>query len=113
MVLTIDRSGAFPVAKLTGEWRATDGQDYRDELHPLVAEAGAKLVLDLSGLRMIDSSGLAALISVVTHARLSHARAMLLAPSPFVAGVLGITNLDQWFEICADLDEVARLLDND
>ena len=59
---------------------------------------------------MIDSSGLAALISVVTHARLSRARVVLLAPSPFVAGVFGVTNLDRWFEICADLDEAARLL---
>ena len=110
MVVKIDKSGAFPVANLTGEWRATDGHEYQDQLHPLVAEAGATLAIDLSGLEMIDSSGLASLISVVTHARLSHARVVLLAPAPFVAGVFRVTNLDQWFEICADLDEAAGML---
>ena len=49
MRLTIDKSGAFPVARMTGEWRATDEQEYRDELHPLVAETGARLIIDLSG----------------------------------------------------------------
>ena len=110
MLLTIDKSGAFPVARMTGEWRATDEQEYRDELHPLVAETGARLIIDLSGLEMIDSSGLAELIGVVTHARLAGARVLLLAPSGFVLGVLEITNLDKWFEICADLDEAAKLL---
>lgn len=110
MELTIDKSGVLPVAKMTGEWRSTEEHDCQDVLHPLVAKPEAKLVIDLSGLQMIDSSGLASLISVVTHARLSGARVVLLAPSPFVAEVLEITNLDRWFEICADMDEAIKLL---
>lgn len=110
MKLTIDKSGAFPVATMVGEWRATDGDDFCDELHPLAAQAGAKLAIDLSGLEMVDSSGLSTLISVVTHARLCNARVVLVAPSGFVAGVLEVTNLDSWFEVCEDLDHAARLL---
>ncbi|MFH0983134.1 MAG: STAS domain-containing protein [Planctomycetota bacterium] len=110
MMLTIDKSGPFPVAKMTGEWRATDGHEYRDELHPLVATAGAKLAIDLSGLHLIDSSGLAVLINVVTHARLANARVILVAPSPFIAGVFEVTRLNTWFDICRDLGEAAKLL---
>ena len=113
MVLTIDESGPIPIAKLTGEWRATEEQECQEELHLLVATAGAKLIIELSGLQMIDSSGLAVLISVVTHARLSKARVILVAPSPFVAGVFEVTHLDRWFDVCRDVDEAARRLSGD
>ena len=33
------------------------------------------------------------------------ARAVLVAPTPFVAGVFEVTNLDRWFEIVGSLDE--------
>jgi len=110
MDLTIDNSGPFPVATLSGEWRATGEEGFQNKLHPLVAEAGARLVIDVSRLGMIDSSGLSELISVVTHARLARARVVLVAPSPFVAEVLETTNLNNWFEICADMEEAAGLL---
>jgi len=113
MNLSIDKTGAFPVAAMGGEWRATDGDDFRDELHPLAAQAGSKLAIDLSGLEMIDSSGLSTLIGVVTHARLCNARVVLVAPASFVAGVFEVTNLDKWFEICNDMDEATKLLSSD
>ncbi|MCP4592589.1 MAG: STAS domain-containing protein [bacterium] len=110
MNLTIDQSGSIPIARLAGEWRATDDQEYQDDLHPLVAQAGSKLIIDLSELSMIDSSGLAALISVVTHARLSGARVVLVRPTPFVSGVFETTNLDGWFEVCPDTKQAGELL---
>jgi anti-sigma B factor antagonist len=99
MILTLEKSGPIAIARLSGEWRGTDGQETLDALHPTVAETGAKLILDLGGLTMIDSSGLAALISVVTHARLCHARVVLAAPNAFVSGVFEVTRLDRWFEV--------------
>lgn len=110
MKLSIDRSGPIPVAVLEGEWRPTREENIELQLHPLVAEAGARLIIDLSRLDMIGSSGLSALISVVTHARLARSRVILVAPSPFVAGVLETTNLDTWFEICADREAATRVL---
>lgn len=110
MELTIDKTGPFPVACLSGEWRATSGDDFQGQLHSLVAEAGAKLAIDVSGLTMIDSSGLGTLISVVTHARLAQARVVVVNPSAFVRGVFEVTNLDQWFELCESLEAAAALL---
>jgi anti-sigma B factor antagonist len=110
MQLNIDKSGPFAVARLTGEWRGTDGRVGLEELHPLVASAGAKLAIDVSNLKMIDSSGLAGLISVVTHARLAEARTVLVGPSAFVAGVFDVTRLSDWFDVCNDMDEAARVL---
>jgi anti-sigma B factor antagonist len=112
MDLRIDRSGPYPTAWLTGEIRAEDSDRFVQELHPLVAEAGAKVAVDLSGVIWLDSTGLTALINVVTRARLSGARAILVGPTQFVAGVFEVTNLASWFEIVPDHDEAARLLTN-
>ncbi len=111
MVLTVDQSGMIPIARVVGEWRGTDGQESLEDLHPLVSEGGAKLIIDLSGLKLIDSSGLAALISVVTHARLCRARVVLVGPTPFVAGVFEVSRLDRWFEICKNEGAAFKLLE--
>jgi anti-sigma B factor antagonist len=110
MILTIDRAGQIPVAKMAGEWRSTDGETYLEELHALVAEPGSKLAIDMSGLKMLDSSGLSVLINVVTRARLSRSRVVLMSPSPFVSGVFEVTHLNRWFDLCQDLPEAAKLL---
>ena len=111
MILTIDRSLAFPVVKLTGDWRSTDGGDYLETLHGLVAEPGSCLAIDMSGLKMLDSSGLSVLINLVTRARLSRSRVVLVAPTPFVSGVFEVTHLDRWFDLCEDLPQAARVLE--
>jgi hypothetical protein len=35
-------------------------------------------------------------------------RVILVGPSAFVRGVMEVTQLDQWFEVCDDLDKAAR-----
>jgi len=110
MELELDTTGAFPIARLSGEVRSEDGARFIEELHPLVSQAGSKLAIDLSGVAWLDSAGLSSLINIVTRARLSGGRAILSGPTPFVAGVLDVTNLDRWFEIVPDLEEAARRL---
>jgi anti-anti-sigma factor len=110
MDLQIDTSGAYAVALLSGEIRSEDATGFVEALHPLVAESGARLAIDLSGVEWLDSTGLTSLINVATRARLSQARVVFVAPTPFVTGVLEVTNLDKWFEIAPDHDTAARIL---
>lgn len=64
------------------------------------------LVLDLGQVQFIDSSGLAAMISV--HKRLANGGAVRLArPAPGVTSLLQLTRLDRVF---ASFDDVARAL---
>ena len=106
--IQVNDRGAFQVVRLGGELRAMDA----DRLDPTIGELalgeGARLAIDLSGLRLIDSSGLSALIHLVTRARLTRGRVVLVAPSPFVAGILDVTRLDRWFDVCATLSEADR-----
>ncbi|MBU0717942.1 MAG: STAS domain-containing protein [Planctomycetes bacterium] len=110
MDLRIDSSGSFPLAIVSGELTDTDAGELTEALHDLVAGERAKLAIDLAGLQSLNSSGLSALIGLVTRARLGDGQVILIAPTPFVAGVLSATRLDTWFDICATLDDATRLL---
>jgi anti-anti-sigma factor len=56
-------------------------------------------ILDLSGVRLCDPSGLAALVAIHRRAEEQGGRIRLVAPSPLVVNVLALTSLDQVFEI--------------
>jgi anti-anti-sigma factor len=108
MELNIDTSAPFTVARVNGSLGVDDEAELIERLQPLVADRRAKLAIVLSAVTTIDSSGLGALIGLVTRARMREGRVILVAPAPFVQGVMEVTQLDKWFEICGDLDEVAR-----
>ena len=110
MEIQVDSSGSFPVAKITGELSGTEVERFTDELHEFVAGQGATLAADLSSLDLIDSQGLAALMNLVTRARLSGGKVVLVKPSAFVKGIFHVTRLDTWFDICDSLEEAEKRL---
>ncbi len=99
------RSGGVSVIGLFGELGSHAEDSIREQLHPIVGDKSAKVVIDLSNVRTIDSSGLGHLISLVTHARMTETRVVLCGASSFVRGVLDVTQLDRWFEMANDVDE--------
>jgi len=110
MNISIDTTGMFPVARLSGDFGLDDGDQLLEQLQPLVAEAGSRLAIVLEDVTFINSSGLDALIALGTRARLSQGRLVLVAPSKFVRGVLEVTQLDGWFEIRDDLEAAGQEL---
>lgn len=65
----------------------------RGQLHSLVGEGRTRLVVDLSAVDTIDSSGLGALISGLKAARQSGGDLRIAAPGEQVTAVLELTNL--------------------
>src|SRR3954464_84826 len=66
-----------------------------------VLDSGATgLTIDMAGLTFVDSSGLRALIGL--HKQLAPTRLRLRRPSPFALQLMGITGLDDQFEIVDD-----------
>ncbi|MFQ5489493.1 MAG: STAS domain-containing protein [Phycisphaerae bacterium] len=110
MDMQLDTEAAFPVVRLCGGIGLEDKTRFLERMHDLLAQRHPKVVIDLSEVDSIDSSGLSSLIEVVTRARLKEGRVILIGPNPFVRSVMEVTQLHRWFEICEDLEQASRLL---
>jgi anti-sigma B factor antagonist len=84
---------------------------YRDEASALsrvvgeILENGGKVVLDLGGVRSIDSAGIGELVSLYTRAQSQNADLKCARPSPLVRELLDLTNLNSVLEIHPSVDE--------
>ena len=84
---------------------------YRDEATALsnlvgeILQSSGKVVLDLSGVRSIDSAGIGELVLVHTWAQAKHAELKYASPSPFVRDLFYLTHLESFFEIHPDLNQ--------
>ena len=108
----IDKSKSFTLAKVSGELRGEGSKQFSDAMRDFASIQNDAVAIDLSGVSSVDSSGLGALIHLVARANVTGVRIVLVAPSPFVSGILEVTRLDAWFEICDSLQEAQQRLAN-
>lgn len=99
MELDVSHETGYVLARVRGFVDESAGELFREHLHPLVGQPGAKLVLDLSEAKRVNSAGLSHLVMLATNANTNSSRVVLAAPSSFLAVVLNRSKLDQFFEI--------------
>jgi anti-sigma B factor antagonist len=63
---------------------------------------GAQIVLDLSGLTFMDSTGIRLILQAGEHARRHGAQLLIVRPSDAVMRVLELVGLDEQLEIVDD-----------
>jgi anti-sigma B factor antagonist len=85
--------GDLRIVAARGELDLQEAPGFAAVLLPEV-EAGSHVIVDLSGLSFIDSSGLAVIVRASTQAREVGARVELVASTERVLKVLRITGLD-------------------
>ncbi|MDC0721438.1 STAS domain-containing protein [Nannocystis bainbridge] len=93
-----------PRGKLTIE----TGSTLRDAVRAALDNGARKLVLNLSEVTTVDSSGIGELVSAYTTANNQNARLKLAAVPPRVHDVLLITRLLSVFEVHESEDEAVR-----
>jgi anti-sigma B factor antagonist len=82
----------------------TNSGDLRDAMLAQI-EAGARsIVVDLSNVRYVDSSGLSSLVNVATTVETSGGHVILCGLDASVRKVLEMTRLTEYFEIMEDLE---------
>jgi anti-sigma B factor antagonist len=102
----IDRNGARIVTALEPRIDAAGAIAFKDSVLSVCEGAGGRVVLDLSGVDFLDSSGLGALVAV--RQLLGAARPLELAGlTPPVARVLRLTRMDTVFAIHAQAGDAA------
>jgi anti-sigma B factor antagonist len=95
--------GAWTVVTVSGEVDMATGPALRDDVAGVLTAGSKRIVLDLSGVTFMDSSGLGALISIHRRARLLEAEVRLGAPSERVAEILRLTSLHRVFKVHSTL----------
>ncbi|MEV5169968.1 STAS domain-containing protein [Streptomyces flaveolus] len=75
-----------------------------DTLQPLLGQDGHTVLVDLSGVTFLDSTGLTCLITAYRTARSTGVRFALIAPSPQVQKMLQLTGVDQVLDSYASSD---------
>ena len=112
MELKISHEEGYVLAEVVGPIDDEAGELFRELLHPLVGQAGTKVVVEMSRANRITSYGIGHLVSLVGHANTSSSRVVLAACSSFVSIVFSRSQLDRFFDIAEDIPEaVNKVLD--
>lgn len=85
-------------------------EDLRDEIGKVFQNGSNKVVINLAGVKYIDSSGFGCLLSIMKTARNNYCSIKFASPEPGVMEVLKTLNLHTVFDIYEDLDECVRSL---
>ena len=104
MELTVTHHDGYVLARTKGPLDEQARPAFRERLHPVVGKAGTRLILDLSDSPRINSPGIGNLVALVADANTQGSRVTLAGLTPFVAGVMSVTKLDNYFEIAPDLE---------
>lgn len=100
--MTVGGAGQPVVLRLVGDVDALTQADYRRAADQLLTKAGAgRLVIDMSELATIDSSGLGLLVHLQSLTRENNIGMVLTHVPPRAGALLKRTGLDRVFEIDA------------
>lgn len=104
MKVNVTHGTGYAKIALEGRFTAVGAPTFRKTVNDLVSKDSARIVVDLSQVTFIDSSGLGALIGSLKTARLADGDLRIAAPTPTVSSVLRLTNLDRVLRAYSDPD---------
>ena len=108
MEIVFDKVGDVAVAAVpVDELDAGNVGEFKRGVAPLL-EANTKLVLDLSRLRFVDSSGLGAFISCLRKLNAKGGDLKLCGMSRQVRAVFELVRMHRVFDICSTSEEAVR-----
>ncbi len=110
LVVTPDTSGPVPVARISGEIDLANAPRLRDEVLALAVGDVHGLIVDLTEVSYLDSSGVKILFRLASDLRQHDQTLLVTVPvgSP-LRRVLKITRFDEVAPICDDLDAAFNL----
>ena len=104
-VRDIRYSDGAAVVKLAGEIDMSHSPGVHQALVEILENRPTRLVIDLTDVSYMDSSGVGILVDALRRVRVSSAKLALVAVAPRVLSVLQITKLDQFFEMYQTVEE--------
>jgi len=108
--LTLATKDGFTVATTKGNLDETAREAFREKLHPVVGQKGAKLIVDLSGSERVNSAGIGNLVALTADANTNDSKVVFCNIKPYVSMVISVTKLDRYFTVAADIDAAIKAL---
>jgi anti-anti-sigma factor len=93
------------VLELTGDLTYAHREEFREAVEGLRQRGCRHLILDLAGVRFVDSSGLGLLALVAQHFKLAQGRVSLMRPQSYVREIMSLANITQLIPIYATEQE--------
>ncbi len=87
------------ILELTGDLTYANREEFKTAVDILRQKGCRYLILDLTGVRFIDSSGLGLLALVSQNFRLAQGRVSLLRPQSYVREIMNLANITQLMPI--------------
>lgn len=84
---------------LYGEVDIYNAESLKSELHALIDEKKADIVLDCTSLKYIDSTGLGVLVSALKKVKEAEKQINITNLKPYIAKIFTLTGLDRIFAI--------------
>ena len=104
------KADGYNLVTCEGKLDESTQRAFRDSVHPLFAEKGVKVVIDLSATERINSDGMAAMLRLVSDAKALGCHVVFASPSAFVEEVLQRTRLNSLFDIAPSREEAVAQL---
>jgi anti-sigma B factor antagonist len=104
-VQTIRNDDEVLILALEGEIDMRVSPGLLDQTEPLVREGPDRVVIDLTAVEFMDSSGVGTLVHLFRMLKGRKGRFVLVGPTPRVRSLFQITRLDKLFTICDTIDE--------
>jgi anti-sigma B factor antagonist len=105
LVLETRTESGWSVLAVKGEVDLYTSPQLREKVAEMVEKGGDRLVIDLTDVGFMDSSGLGVLVTALKRAREREGRLTLVCPEGSVHKVLTITGLDRVFPIHGSVAE--------
>jgi anti-sigma B factor antagonist len=94
------------LARVAGEVDVATAPKLREQLLAAISQHGPKVVLDLTEVGFLDSTGLGVIVGVLKRARTLGGDLRLVCPSPHLRRVFEITALDRTMPLSDTVDDV-------
>jgi anti-sigma B factor antagonist len=107
----IDEQDGFPVIMLEGSLlERHEADDLLEEVKELIIEGNARIIIELSKLNYLNSSGLNVLLNILTKVRNADGEAVICGVNERLRTLLVITKLDAVFQIAKTCEEASQRL---
>ena len=94
------------LARVAGELDVATAPRLREQLLAAISTHGPQVVLDLTDVGFLDSTGLGVIVGVLKRARTLGGDLRLVCPAPHIRRVFEITALDRTMPLAGSLDDV-------